>query len=113
MKTLDLSKSVYELTQEYPEVVDIMAALGFTDITKKAMLLSVGRMMTIPKGAKMKGIPMEKIVAAFHKRGFEVSENAQSSQQPIADDQQPTADRTAQLKTYLRRLGEGEDLESV
>ena len=50
MKTLDLNKSVYELTQEYPEVVDIMAALGFTDITKKAMLLSVGRVMTIPKG---------------------------------------------------------------
>ena len=30
MRTLDLSKSVYELTQEYSEVVDIMAALGFT-----------------------------------------------------------------------------------
>ena len=35
MKTLDFSKSVYELTQEYPEVVEIMASLGFTDITRR------------------------------------------------------------------------------
>ena len=116
MKTLDLSKSVYELTQEYPEVVDIMAALGFTDITKKAMLLSMGRMMTIPKGAKMKGIPMEKIVAAFREKGFEITEKIPNPQPTTANSQQPTsspADRTEQLKTYLRRLGEGEDLESV
>ena len=108
-----MSKSVYELTQEYPEVVDIMAALGFTDITKKAMLLSVGRMMTIPRGAKMKDISMEKIVAAFREKGFEVAENGSTPQQTTANSQQPTTDRTAQLKSYLRRLGEGEDLESV
>ncbi len=116
MKTLDLSKSVYELTQEYPEVVDIMAALGFTDITKKAMLLSVGRMMTIPNGAKMKGIPMEKIVATFREKGFEITEKVSNPQPTTANSQQPTsspADRTEQVKSYLRRLGEGEDLESV
>ena len=114
MKTLDLSKSVYELTQEYPEVVDIMAALGFTDITKKAMLLSVGRMMTIPKGAKMKGIPMEKIVAAFHEKGFEISsESGLNHNQNEKNGEEEEASRTEQLKAYLRRLGEGEDLESV
>ncbi len=114
MKTLDLSKSVYELTQEYPEVVDIMAALGFIDITKKAMLLSVGRMMTIPKGAKMKGIPMEKIVAAFHEKGFEISsESGLNHNQNEKNGEEEEASRTEQLKAYLRRLGEGEDLESV
>ena len=116
MKTLDLNKSVYELTQEYPEVVDIMAALGFTDITKKAMLLSVGRVMTIPKGAKMKGIPMEQVVAAFREKGFDITEKVPTPHPPTANSQQPTAspaDRTEQLKAYLRRLGEGEDLESV
>ena len=109
-----MSKSVYELTQEYPEVVDIMAALGFTDITKKAMLLSVGRMMTIPKGAKMKGIPMEKIVAAFHEKGFEISsESGLNHNQKEKNGEEEEASRTEQLKAYLRRLGEGEDLESV
>lgn len=70
-KSLDLSKSVYDLVQQHPEVADIMASLGFSEITKKAMLHSVGRMMTIPKGSEVKGIPMEKIVSAFRERGFE------------------------------------------
>ena len=37
-KKLDLNKTVFELTQEYPELADIMADLGFTEITKKPML---------------------------------------------------------------------------
>ena len=69
-KKLDLSKSVYDLVTEYPEVVDIMKELGFSEITNKVMLNSVGKIMTIPKGAKMKGVSMVDIVGAFMKAGF-------------------------------------------
>ena len=69
-KKLDLSKSVYDLVTEYPEVADIMKELGFTEITNKVMLNSVGKIMTIPKGAKMKGVSMVDIVGAFMKAGF-------------------------------------------
>ena len=69
-KKLDLSKSVYDLVTEYPEVIDIMKELGFTEITNKVMLNSVGKIMTIPKGAKMKGVSMIDIVGAFMKAGF-------------------------------------------
>ena len=34
-KKIDLSKSVYELTNEYPELIDIMAGLSFTEVTSK------------------------------------------------------------------------------
>ena len=51
-KKLDLSKSVYDLVQEYPEVIDIMKGLGFTEITNKVMLHSVGKIMTILKGPR-------------------------------------------------------------
>ncbi|WP_456155133.1 DUF438 domain-containing protein [Veillonella sp.] len=69
-KKLDLSKSVYDLVQEYPEVIEIMKGLGFSEITNKVMLNSVGKIMTIPKGAKMKGVSMLDIVGAFMKAGF-------------------------------------------
>ena len=69
-KKLDLSKSVYDLVKEYPEVIDIMKSLGFSEITNKVMLNSVGKIMTIPKGAKMKGVSMMDIVSAFMKAGF-------------------------------------------
>ena len=71
-KKLDLNKTVYDLVQEYPELVDILKELGFSEITKTAMLHSVGRMTTIPKGAKMKKISMMSVVSALMQNGFEL-----------------------------------------
>ena len=95
-KKIDLSKSVYELVSEYPELAEVMAGMGFTEITKKLVLNSVGRMTTIPKGAKMKGFDLENILKTLRENGFEAEQS-----------------RTEQLKVYLRRLGKGESLESV
>ena len=112
-KTLDLSKSVYDLVQQAPEVADIMVELGFSEITKKAMLHSVGRMMTIPKGSEVKGIPMDKIVDAFRQHGFDVTGLSGISKDSGNSVISEKPSRTEQLKGYLRRLGEGEDLDSV
>lgn len=71
-KKLDLNKTVFELTQEYPELVEIMAGLGFTEVTKKPMLHSVGKMMTIPNGAKLKKISMMDVVTTLMSNGFEL-----------------------------------------
>ena len=118
-KKLDLNKTIYELTQEYPELIEIMAGLGFTEIIKKPMLHSVGKIMTIPKGAKMKNISMMDVVTTLMGKGFElVGEMPDMSSAPQAGVEKinvnnPTARRTEQLKTYLKRLGEGEKLETV
>lgn len=121
-KKLDLNKSVFILTQEYPELIDIMAELGLTEITKKAMRHSIGKVVTIPKGAKMKNIPMTKIVTALMEHGFElVGEGSEISFAVSAETEETektaagnsSESRTEQLKTYLKRLGDGEDLEEV
>ena len=170
-KKLDLSKSVYDLVTEYPEVVDIMKELGFSEITNKVMLNSVGKIMTIPKGAKMKGVSMVDIVGAFIKAGFtltgempnlsgddtqgasmppsgvaavnsasaaptaptaaatavkaesvETSANAvasktqENSENKTDDSVQDTvqdSERVEQLKSFLKRLGTGEELGAV
>lgn len=117
-KKINLNHSVYELTKEYPELIKIMENLGFTEITKKAMLHSVGKLMTIPKGAKMKDISMVDVVSALISNGFELEGSMPTSVVlPESEPQQTVAvlpeNRTEQLKAYLRRLGDGEDLESV
>lgn len=71
-KIIDLNKSVYELSKEYPEVVDIMKELGFNQIASPGMITTVGRFMTISKGAASKGIDLEKVKEAFLSRGFSV-----------------------------------------
>ena len=129
-KKIDLNKTVYELVTEYPELTDIMYGLGFTEITKKAMLNSVGRITTIPKGAKMKGISMMDVVSALMSNGFElvgempamaggkvVKESPNTLETSETERKEETGEkpesRTEQLKGYLKRLGAGEDLESV
>lgn len=71
-KTLDLDKSLFEICGEYPEIKDIMASLGFSEIAKPMMLNTMGKFMTIPKGAAARHIPLENIVKAFEDAGFEV-----------------------------------------
>ena len=170
-KKLDLSKSVYDLVTEYPEVVDIMKELGFSEITNKVMLNSVGKIMTIPKGAKMKGVSMIDIVGAFMKAGFTLTgdmpnlssddtqgasmppsgvaavnsastaptaptaaatavkaesvetsanavasktqENSENKTDDSVHDTVQDSERVEQLKSFLKRLGTGEDLGAV
>lgn len=73
-KKIDLKKTVFELSQLHPEFLETMKELGFHDISNPAMLKTAGRFMTVPKGARMKGIPLEKIKEAFERKGFEVIE---------------------------------------
>ena len=164
-KKLDLSKSVYDLVTEYPEVVDIMKELGFSEITNKVMLNSVGKIMTIPKGAKMKGVSMVDIVGAFMKAGFTLTgempnlsgddtqgasmppsgvaagnsastaaatavkaesvetsantvasktqENSENKTDDSVHDTVQDSERVEQLKSFLKRLGTGEELGTV
>ena len=139
-KKLDLSKSVYDLVKEYPEVTEIMKSLGFSEITNKVMLNSVGKIMTIPKGAKMKGVSMIDIVNAFMKAGFTLegempnlhgddasakgapaeaatthteASNANDNAEANAEDTITDSERVEQLKGFLKRLGTGEELGAV
>ncbi|WP_438731618.1 DUF1858 domain-containing protein [Enterococcus sp. DIV1314a] len=72
MMEIDFSKSLYELVSQYPEIKEIMLGIGFNEITKPGMLQTAGRYMTIPKGAKMKKIPLETIIQAFEEAGFQI-----------------------------------------
>lgn len=71
-KIIDLNRSVFELCNEYNELIPILSEIGFTDITKKGMLTTVGRFMTIPKGAAMKKISMSNIKDILISKGFQI-----------------------------------------
>ncbi|NWL86025.1 MULTISPECIES: DUF1858 domain-containing protein [unclassified Paenibacillus] len=73
-KVIDLSKTVYELCSSDPEVIEVMAELGFEQITQPGMLQSAGRFMTIPKGARLKKLDMDVIKKAFLDRGYSIEE---------------------------------------
>jgi len=71
-KSLDLSKSVYDLCKDNPELKQLLYDLGFTDITKAGMLSTAGRFMTIEKGAAIRKIDLEKIKGTLRDNGYTV-----------------------------------------
>ncbi|MDT2757692.1 DUF1858 domain-containing protein [Enterococcus asini] len=71
-KQIDFNRPLYEVATEFPEIVGIMADLGFKEIKAPGMLQTAGRYMTIQKGAKLKKIPLEQIRQAFVAAGFQV-----------------------------------------
>jgi hypothetical protein len=75
-KILDLSKTVYELSREYPDIPEILAEAGFHDITKPGMIATAGRFMTIPKGSALKGIDLEAVKQLFTARGYKIKEES-------------------------------------
>jgi hypothetical protein len=74
LKRININTSIFEIIKDNPEVMDIMKELGFEDISKPAVLNTAGRVMTLPKGAALRGIDMEKIKKAFLDKGFEIIE---------------------------------------
>lgn len=115
-KTIDFRKSVHELTKAYPEIIGILASLGFTEIRNKAVRNSIGKLMTIPKGARMKQIPLETVVKALRAGGFDVV--CDDKEEEVAATGRTTTKPSGngdveKLKGYLRRLADGEPLERV
>ena len=73
-KIVDFNKTVYELCTEDPFIIEIMKELGFEQITKQGMLQTAGRVMTIPKGARMRDKEITDIVQTFEKHGYAVKQ---------------------------------------
>jgi hypothetical protein len=49
MKELDFTKSVYDLTEQYPELIPILKELGFWGVVSQVTRNTVGRVMTLPQ----------------------------------------------------------------
>ena len=71
-KILDLNQSVYELCNQYPEIISIMVEIGFENVIKPSVLQTAGRVMTLPKGCRMKGISLDTVKEAFQHNGFKI-----------------------------------------
>jgi hypothetical protein len=65
MYTVKEDITIYSLVKSHPKATDVMKKLGFIDIVKPGMLHTVGRVMTLKKGCKMKKIDYNQAKQAF------------------------------------------------
>ncbi|MBI4186510.1 MAG: DUF1858 domain-containing protein [Chloroflexi bacterium] len=74
MKEVDLKKSVYELTEEYPELIEILKELGFLGVAKAVVRKTLGRATTIPQGCQRQGKDLNEVLKKLEEKGFTVKQ---------------------------------------
>ena len=72
MKEIDLNKSVYELTEAYPELIPILKELGFLGVSNAVVRNTIGRVTTIPQGCEKQGKDLEEVLHKLAEYGFKV-----------------------------------------
>lgn len=74
MNKININQTIQSIVLNHPDVKDILFELGFKDIVKPGMLQTVGRFMTIQKGAELKNIALPLIKETFNQHGYEITE---------------------------------------
>lgn len=74
MQTVDITKPVFELIKDDPELKDILIRIGFTPINSDKMLNTVGRVISPKVGIKQIGITRERLIEELEAKGYEVKE---------------------------------------
>ena len=74
MNKIDFKKSVYELTEEFPELIEILYQLGFNPVKNDALRRTVGRWITIPQACKNHGKDINELILILKEKGYEIKE---------------------------------------
>lgn len=65
--------SIYKIVKKDEKIKAILFELGFEEIVKPGRLQSVGRVMTLAKGARMRDIDLDYIIKTFKDKGYVVT----------------------------------------
>lgn len=75
MKELDLTQSVYTLTESYPELIPLLKEIGFLGIANPVTRNTLGRIMTLPEGCKKQDKNLDEVLAILRSKGFEIKQS--------------------------------------
>lgn len=101
-KKIDINKTIFEIIKDNPEIKDKLIDLGFKGLSNPLMLKTMGKKMSIRRGASMLGV--ENVEEKLEGLGYEVYDSYNDKE---------VSQRRKLIKSYVERLSNGEDLESV
>lgn len=73
MKTISLRDSVYNATEKYPELIEIIANMGFPQIRNSFMRKAMGRDVSLGEAIKRLGLSTENVKKQLADKGFLLS----------------------------------------
>ncbi len=72
MKEIDVNKTLFELTGQYPELIDILADLGFMGVKNPIVRKTLGKKTNLREGCKRQGKNLDEVIAKLEEKGFTV-----------------------------------------
>ena len=108
MKNISINEPVASLVEKYPDLKNILKDIGFSEITNPLALSSLGKIVSIKKGAGIKNIDLDIIREKLQEGGFNLIEDEDPQDNPSDEGK-----RLELLKSYIERVSKGEDLEAV
>jgi hypothetical protein len=73
MKEIDLQKSLFEITEAYPDLIAVLKNLGFLGVANPLTRNTLGRVTTIPQGAQKMGQDLNLVVKKLEEAGYNVT----------------------------------------
>lgn len=76
MKEINLDQTLSSIVSQYPELIDILYDIGFTQIKVPGMLQTAGRFMTLRNGCELRKIDVNVLSIELKKNGYEIKEDS-------------------------------------
>lgn len=99
---LDINENLESLINKNPKLKDELLGLGFVGLDNPLMIKKMASKMSIKRGAKILGI--KDIESKLEALGYELEDSSFDKE---------IIDRKGKIKSYIKRLSAGEELESV
>jgi hypothetical protein len=74
MKEIDLDKSVFDLTESYPELIAVLKEMGFAGVANPIARNTLGRATTLRKGSERQGKDLKEVIKILEGHGFTVKQ---------------------------------------
>jgi len=74
MKEINLDQTLLSIVSQYPELIDILYDIGFTQIKTPGMIQTAGRFMTLRSGCELRKIDMNLLNMKLKENGYEIKE---------------------------------------
>lgn len=74
IKEINLDQTLSSIVSQYPELIDILYDIGFTQIKIPGMLHTAGRFMTLRNGCELRKIDIKLLSIKLKENGYEIKE---------------------------------------
>jgi len=72
MKEINLDQTLLSIVSTYPELIDILYDVGFTQIKATGMIQTAGRFMTLRSGCELRKIDISLLELVLIEKGFTI-----------------------------------------